>query len=60
MYYIFATIALVLALCNLNNKNTKGISIASIIIVAITFVIKMVNTLVLAGNIPEWLTNGMI
>lgn len=60
MYYIFAAIALATGFVSINKKESKTLAGISIGIVCVTFVIKIVNTLLLNGNLPQWLTNGMI
>lgn len=59
MYYIFAIIALVLGAITLNDERTGKLSLTSIVIVCITFVIKLISIIVANGNLPEWLTNGL-
>ena len=60
MYYLFAVIALITGMPGLKYKNTKGLSIATLIIVAVSFVIKVINLLITEGSLPAWFMNGMI
>ena len=60
MYYIFACIALITGLLGLRHENSRSMSITAIIIVVVSFVIKMINTLIISGTLPQWLINGMI
>ena len=60
MYYIFAVIALFTGIISVNDEKTRGMSITSIIIVCITFILKILNTLMINGALPTWLTNGLI
>lgn len=60
MYYLFASIALVTGLIGLKNEDSKPISITSLIIVAVTLVIKVLNTLMVNGTLPAWLTSGLM
>ncbi len=59
MYYIFAAIALICSLFSFKKPNSRGIAITSMTIVIVTLVIKIINVLLLSGNLPQWLTNGL-
>ena len=60
MYYIFAAIALITGIIGLKHENARSMSCTALIIVVISFIIKMVNTLIISGSLPQWLINGMI
>lgn len=60
MYYVFAGIGLVTALISIRDEHAKKMSITSIIIIVITFVLKLITTLIENGYIPEWLMNGLV
>ncbi len=59
MYYIFAIIAFILCTITLNDEKSRKLSLTSIVIVCVTFVIKLISIIVANGNLPEWLTNGL-
>jgi hypothetical protein len=59
MYYILAGVALLLGVITVNDEKTKTLSLSSIAIVIITFILKIIYTIVTSGNLPEWLTNGL-
>ena len=59
-YCLFAPISLISALFCINKKNTRSIAITTIIIVAVSFVIKILDQLTKNGALPEWLTSGLL
>lgn len=60
MYYLFAAVALITGILGLKNKSTRGFSIVAIIVVAVSFIIKMVNIVMTEGMLPEWFMKGMM
>lgn len=59
MYYILAGVSLALAIATINNERTRKLSLSSISIVCFTFVLKVIYTLIVNGNLPEWLIKGL-
>ena len=60
MYYILAGVSLLLGLITLKDEKTRKLSITSISIVCVTYIIKIIYNVVVNGNLPEWLTNGLL
>ena len=60
MYYIFAGVALVTGIVSMHDERAKKVSIASILFVCITFIVKMIVILIQNGNLPEWLMQGIL
>lgn len=59
MYYIFAAIALVLGLIGLRKEASRGMSKATLVIVFITLVIKVLEIVADNNWLPEWLMKGL-
>ena len=59
MYYIFAAISAILGIIGLRKENSRAISITSLIIVSVTFVVKMITVLLDSGALSEALTKGL-
>ena len=59
MYYIFAGISIITGIIGLGKENSRAISITSLTIVAITFVIKTVTVLLQSNILSEVLTKGI-
>lgn len=60
MYYIFAALSLITGFLGLSKKNSKAISIVSIVIVGITFIIKLLGILLEQGILTDALTKGLL
>lgn len=59
MYYIFAAISAIMGIIGLKKENSRAISITSLIIVAVTFVVKLVTVLLETGALSEVFTRGL-
>ncbi len=59
MYLIFTAVAVVTGVVGLQDSSTKGLSIASLSIVILSGVIKLV-ILITTSGLPTWLTSGLL
>ena len=59
MYYIFATIALILGLIGLRKESSRGMSKTTLVIVFITLIIKVLEIVSSNDWLPEWLMKGL-
>ena len=59
MYYVLAGVALVTGLISMRDENAKKMSVASIVIVCITLVAKLLTMALQNGELPAWLTSGI-
>lgn len=60
MYYIFAGVSLILGFATLKDERAKSLSLSSIIIVFVTFIFKIIHTLIINGSLPDWLIRGLV
>ena len=60
MFYIFAIISVITGFVALKHDESKPIAIVSLIIVVISFVLKVLGVLTQNGVLPQWLINGVI
>ncbi|MDD2628413.1 MAG: hypothetical protein PHR25_06510 [Clostridia bacterium] len=59
MYLIFTAVAVVTGVMGLQEPNTKGLSIASLSIVLLLGIVKLVMLITTSG-LPVWLTSGLL
>ena len=60
MYYVLAIFSFATSLVTIKDESTKNISIVTLIIVCITFVLKLLRYIIENGILPDWLTNGLL
>ncbi len=59
MYYIFATIALILGIIGLRKDASRGMSKAALVIVFVTLFIKVLEIVANNNWLPGWLMKGL-